>query len=105
MGEFIDSLLASREGKIAIVVVAVVIFILFLALLNRLEKAKCPKCKGRKCKEISSTLISERRIKRTRTVNGQDEEYYVDVGTYDVTYECKKCGKRFQKRIKRDRKF
>lgn len=95
----IDSL--SQIPGIAYIVFGVVVFILFIALLQHFSKAKCPKCKKRKSKEISRKLLNEKRERRSRTVNGETEDYYIWVRRYDITYECKKCGTRFEKREKK----
>lgn len=98
----IDSIANGPKGvQIAVVVGAIVLFILFIAFLQHTSKAKCPKCKKRKCKEVSSKLWSERRQRRSRTVNGNKEYYDQWVRQYDITYECKKCGCQFEKREKR----
>lgn len=90
-----------KSVQIAIVVGAIVLFILFIAFLQRTSKAKCPKCKKRKCKEVSSRLLSERRERRSRTVNGNTEYYDQWIRQYNITYECTKCGCRFDKKEKR----
>ena len=91
---------ASKSTKITIIVAAIVILILFIVLLQYFSKAKCPKCKSRKNKEISSKLLSTDRKRRSRTVDGREETYYVDVNTFDITYECAKCKNVFTKRRK-----
>lgn len=101
--EFFTSSETFFVSRVVIVIGAFILFVLFIAFLNHVSKAKCPKCKSKKCKEVSSNLIHERRRTRTREENGTTKRYDVWESVYDFTYECQKCKNRFVKREKRSR--